>query len=85
MAGFGAAALLGPAVAVAACLDEDAAAATRRATDAAAEAAPPADPRLTLQTLVRDALDRSQAIGAARLLSEAALSDRDEVRALTQP
>lgn len=41
----------------------------------------PADPRLTLQALVRDALARSQAIGASRLLAEAAALDIDEARA----
>jgi len=81
-------ALLVPAMASAACLDADAPDATAPAADAATNAAAnaplPADPRINLQTLVRDALDRSQAIGAARLLSEAALSDLDEVRAMTQ-
>ncbi len=39
------------------------------------------DPRATLQGLVRDALDRSHAVGASRLLAEASVSDVDEVRA----
>ena len=73
------AALLAPAVASAQCAQDDNAEAT---ADAAAVVRPPADPRATLATLVRDALDRSQAIGAARLLSEAAVFDLDEVRAM---
>lgn len=45
---------------------------------------PPADGaagRLALQTLVQEALRRSQAIGAARLLAEAAGSDAEQARA----
>ena len=38
----------------------------------AAQPAPAAEPRLALQALVREALARSQAIGAAALLAEAA-------------
>jgi outer membrane protein TolC len=47
---------------------------------ARAEASPP-EPRLVLQGLVRDALSRSHALGATRLLAEAARLDIDEVRA----
>lgn len=39
------------------------------------------EPRQVLQGLVRDALGRSQAIGAAKLLAEAAASDINEARA----
>jgi outer membrane protein, adhesin transport system len=39
------------------------------------------EPRLVLQGLVRDALSRSNALGAAKLLAEAALSDIAEARA----
>ena len=70
-------ALAGPAAA-ARCVDEE----SFDASPGEAAAAPtPADPRLTLQTLVRDALERSQAIGAGKLLAEAALDDVDETRA----
>jgi outer membrane protein TolC len=63
------------------CADDDA----PRATAAVpAEAPPPADPRATLATLVRDALDRSQAVGAAKLLAEATQYDIDEVRAMKE-
>lgn len=63
------------------CIDE------ARAQDLTAAAAAelgepsPTDPRATLRTLVRDALDRSQAVGASRFLVAAALSDIDETRA----
>ncbi len=43
------------------------------------------DPRATLQGLVRDALDRSHAVGASRLLAEAAASDIEETRAGLKP
>ncbi|HZF80522.1 MAG TPA: TolC family protein [Rubrivivax sp.] len=62
------------------CVDED-------AFQPATTAAPPAvmqavaDPRVTLNGMVRDALERSHAVGAAKLLSEAALQDIEEVRA----
>jgi adhesin transport system outer membrane protein len=42
---------------------------------------PPPEPRTVLQGLVRDALVRSQAVGASRLLAEAALQDVEEARA----
>ena len=48
---------------------------------AAAAAEPRTDPRGELRTLVREALDRSKAIGAARLLAEAAHQDTEEARA----
>ncbi len=46
-----------------------------------ANAPPPPEPRVVLQGLVRDALVRSQAVGASRLLAEAALQDVEEARA----
>jgi outer membrane protein, adhesin transport system len=73
------AALLAPAAAFAQCPpDEPGEAGTAAATDAA----PPADPRATLATLVRDALGRNQALGAARLLADAAVFDLAEVLAM---
>lgn len=66
--------------AAARCVDEDQAAAVAAATEAATKPPPAAEPRLMLQALVRDALARSQAVGAARLIAEAALFDVDEAR-----
>lgn len=43
------------------------------------------DPRAALQTLIDTALQRSKALGAARLLAEAARSDVEETRALGMP
>lgn len=60
------------------CVDEDAPEAT--AAPAAAPMAP-VPPRTALAGLVRDALERSHAVGATRLLSEAALQDINEARA----
>jgi len=63
--------------AAARCVDEDA-----PETPAGNEAPPaPANPRAALAALVNDALQRSHAVGAAKLLAEAALSDIDETRA----
>ncbi len=64
--------------ATARCVDEEAVAATPADTGADSAAI---DPRAQLAGLVRDALDRSQALGAARLLASAALDDVDEVKA----
>lgn len=80
------AALAGPALAT--CLDED-----RMAPPAAAAPATPApetiasqpQPRLVLRQLVGDALSRSYAIGAARLLAEAAENDTEEAQAARRP
>ena len=60
------------------CLDED-----TLAQFAAQEPAPAgaAEPRLQLQLMVREALDRSNGIGAARLLADAALDDIEETLA----
>lgn len=65
--------------AAARCVDEDAPEAP------ASNEAPlaPANPRAVLQGMVSEALQRSHAVGAAKLLAEAALSDIDETRAAT--
>lgn len=63
------------------CIDEDKLDTTAPADE---KPAPPLDARLLLADLVRDALARSQAIGASRLLAEAALEDVQEVRAQKQ-
>jgi adhesin transport system outer membrane protein len=55
------------------------------ATPGAAPNATPAEPRGQLLTLVRDALARSQGIGAAKLLAEAALQDVEEAKASKKP
>lgn len=47
---------------------------------AAVAAAPLADPRADLRGMVRDALGRSNAIGAARLMADAAQQDTEEAR-----
>jgi len=65
--------------AAARCLDEDRFDAGN--PGALSEPPPATDPRATLQNLVREALARSNAVGAARLLAEAAQSDIDEARA----
>ena len=68
-----------PAAARAACLDESAVENTEPATPAAP--ADPTDPRRTLQAMVREALERSQQVGASRLLAQAALDDGRETAA----
>ena len=76
------AALLGAAAAQAQlrCLDEDSPSVAAAAA-AAQPAAPEAPPRERLSTMVRNALERSHAVGASTLLAEAALSDIEETRA----
>ena len=64
--------------AAAQCVDEQDLDACVRAT--AETDIAPADPRATLVTMVHDAIDRSNAVGASRLLAEAALSDVEETR-----
>ncbi len=64
------------------CVDEDRFDATRQpaqASSATAEA--PADPRADLRGMVREALERSNAVGAARMLADAAQDDTAEIRA----
>lgn len=64
------------------CLDEGADAdGTSAAPAAAATAGPDAPPRERLAAMVGSALERSHAVGASMLLSEAALSDIEEARA----
>jgi len=65
--------------AAARCVDEEA----PEAPPSKEAPAAPANPRAVLQALVGEALQRSHAVGAAKLLSEAALSDIDETRAAT--
>ncbi len=78
-----------PMAAWSACVDEDKPDAVLRAPAAggAALASPTADlpPHRQLQTLVQDALLRSNGIGAARLLAEAADQDVEEARAAKKP
>ncbi|MBL8360269.1 MAG: TolC family protein [Rubrivivax sp.] len=71
-------ALCGAMPAHARCADDDA----KPAATAESPAAPPVEPRLVLQGLVRESLARSQAVGATRLLAEAATLDVEEARAL---
>jgi adhesin transport system outer membrane protein len=72
------AALAGPAAGR--CVDEDA---PETANPEAPKSAPmaPVEPRSALAGLVKDTLERSHAVGATRLLAEAALQDIDEARA----
>ena len=64
------------------CLDEETLQAfTGGEATAAAAALPATEPRLQLQQLVREALSRSNAVGAAALLAEAAVQDIGETRA----
>ena len=50
----------------------------------AAQAADASAPRLGLQSMVQEAIRRSNAVGAARLLAEAAASDVEETRAASK-
>lgn len=63
--------------AAARCIDEEQPAPADEDKAAAGSAA---DPRVQLGQLVRDALDRSAAVGAARLMADAALDDIEEVK-----
>ena len=65
----------------AACLDEDSLQPGWAEPAATTAATAPTDPRATLQSLVRDALERSHAVGAARTLAAAALDDVEEAAA----
>jgi outer membrane protein, adhesin transport system len=66
------------------CLDEGRLEGTGAAPDEDS-AGGPTNPRATLQGLVRDALERSNAVGASRLLAEAAALDTDEARVAKLP
>ena len=61
------------------CVDEDAF--DRFSAEPPSAAVPAAEPRLQMQAMVREALGRSQAVGATALLAAAALQDIEEVRA----
>jgi outer membrane protein TolC len=63
------------------CVDEES---FDTAAPAAAAGVEQPQPRQALADMVREALARSQAVGATRLLAEAALADVDEVRAARQ-
>jgi outer membrane protein TolC len=63
------------------CLDEEAVETLDGATPPPAITGGSSDPRGMLANLVSDALSRSQALGATRLLADAALQDVEEVRA----
>ncbi len=68
--------------AAARCLDEESLQAFTGAEAASAAAkVTAAEPRLQLQQMVRDALARSNAVGASALLAEAAVQDINETRA----
>ncbi len=77
-----AAALVAAAPAAARCVDESGAETNSEPADAGVQAA---DPRLLLQTLVRDALARSHQVGASQMLAQAAEDDLAESRAATLP
>jgi adhesin transport system outer membrane protein len=70
--------------AAARCIDEDAGG-SRPDGMAEAPVVDPTAPRVLLHNLLRDAMGRSNAIGAARLLAEAAQSDIEEARAAKRP
>lgn len=71
------------------CVDEDELPPSAAAPAASGTAAPintdASQPRLVLQSLVRQAMERSQAIGAAKLLADAAAADVEEQRAAKLP
>ncbi len=60
------------------CVDEDA---PLEAAAPAAETPGAVDPRQALAGMVREAIERSEGLGASRLLAEAALDDVEETRA----
>jgi outer membrane protein TolC len=70
------------------CVDEDdvpASAPSTSASSPAPRASDASQPRLTLQALVRQAVQRSQSIGAARLLAQAAAAEVDQQQAAKLP
>ncbi len=73
------AALAGPAAGR--CVDEDAVETAVPETSSSSAPMAPVEPRGALAGLVKDTLERSHAVGATRLLAEAALQDIDEARA----
>lgn len=77
---FGLASMAAAPAAAARCIDE-AQDNTLTVNMGSASNVPPPEPRQVLQSLVRDALARSHAVGAAKLLAQAAAIDIDEARA----
>jgi len=67
------------------CIDEEGGSMPAPAEAASAPAGDAATPRLSLQGMVRAAIQRSNAVGASRLLAEAAASDLEETRAARRP
>ncbi|MBI3348171.1 MAG: TolC family protein [Burkholderiales bacterium] len=65
--------------------NEDDAGLSRMGRDMTALETNNGDPRAALQTLIDTTLSRSKALGAVRLLADAARSDLDETRALSLP
>jgi len=63
------------------CVDTDTSSTGRSESEVRLPQVSGADPRLHLQDLVRMAVQRSQSLGAVRLLTEAAKADLDETRA----
>ena len=78
-------AALAPQPVHAACLDEDKLDSGAQGANGTAAAPSPLEPRRQLQTMVQDALKRSNGIGAAKLLAEAAEQDVEEARANKKP
>jgi len=70
--------------AVARCIDDEGAE-PRASFGGSTVAGDAGGPRATLQAMVQEALKRSQAIGAAKLLAEAAAADVDETRMSRRP
>jgi outer membrane protein TolC len=74
------------------CIDEDRAAdgeprpgASASASELAAQAGATAEPRQLLLQMVQDALARSHAVGASRLLADAARADQEQAEASRKP
>ncbi len=65
--------------------NEDDAGLSRLGRDMSALEVQSGDPRAALQSLIDTTLSRSKALGAVRLLTDAARSDLEETRAMSQP
>jgi len=65
--------------------NEDDAGLSRLGRDMSALETQSGDPRAALQSLIDATLSRSKALGAVRLLTDAARSDLEETRAMSQP
>ena len=85
LAGLAVWAVLAPPAVHAACLDEDKLDPGAQAANGAVATPSAPEPRRQLQNMVRDALQRSYGIGAAKLLAEAAEQDVEEARANKKP